>query len=93
MASQKPRYVYVENNDYFWRLTEREWRAICQRGAQGYGHDLTPYKQLAGPPKFIRRDREEGGYWHLHSVHRFYAVTDFDVEDYENAMADMAEEE
>jgi len=50
--------IYVGQFGTVWKLRREEWLAICKAAADGWGYDLSPFRALKRPPRWLVRDEE-----------------------------------
>jgi len=85
------KFVYVGQYDAFWRLTPDEWEQICRDGMKG-GYDLSPFKQLAGRPIWLKRHPDGStGYYRTRQDMLYYEPLDWDAEDFREALDELEE--
>ena len=89
----KEQVVYVEQYGYVWKLTLDEWKAICRAGLAGEGYVLPSCRELAGRPKWLRRERggNKAGYWVLDGTKKFVQPLDWKTEEFREELERLGE--
>lgn len=85
--------IYVEQYGAFWRLTPAAWRALCEEGLKGNGHNL-PERPLRNRPRTIGRTDYgdgDGSYYPKRPDILVYRPLDWEVEDYQEALNELKE--
>jgi len=87
--------VYVEQYGMFWRLTLCEWKALCEQGVKGEGHLLPSNRALKRRPSAAIGVENYGSgrltYYPRTDTVWLYQPLDWEVEDYQNALAKIKE--
>jgi hypothetical protein len=84
-----PKYVYVGQFGFCWRLTVEQWRALCEAGARGEGYNLEPYRELKRFPRGIWLDRETGRRSSTRNDILYYEPLDWEPDWFQSALEDL----
>ncbi len=87
----KTTFVYVGQFDYFWKLTEAQWREVIASGLSGEGYTLEPYRELKTRPRFLWRDRETGRCSRMVNDKLYYEPLDWDQQNFQHALEELNE--
>jgi len=83
--------VYVGQFGAVWKLRREQWLAICEAGAKGRGYDLTPFRRLKRPPRWLVRDEEcRGSFWSPRSDVAYVEPLDWEPDDFADHLRDQA---
>jgi hypothetical protein len=87
------RYVYVGNMGGFWRLTMKEWRALCEAALEPDwpGYDLEDYRALRSKPSWARKSDTQAGYWVLSNDVHYVEPIDWSPEEFADELQRLDE--
>ena len=86
----KIKAIYVQQYDYFWKLTPEQWRRLLIKGLEGDGH-LLPKVEMKRRPSKVRAEwlGDSKNYYVVDSDVLYYEPLDWEVEDYQAALNDL----
>jgi hypothetical protein len=85
--------IYVQQFDYFWKLTEAQWREICALGISGEGYNLPSSGALKKRPgkvigAVIYDDGRKSYFTRTNDV-LLYEPLDWEQHEYTDALNDL----
>jgi len=83
--------VYVGQFGTVWKLRPGEWLDLCRAGAEGWAYDLSNYRELKHPPRWLVRDEEwRDCFWSPRADVLYVEPLDWGPDDFTEHLRDLS---